>query len=68
MVAIDEASAARLQGLNGGSTGNTIPTFSDSNGLPNPALPNGLYDSATGAPEIFLQASSNRPGSGLYDR
>ncbi len=66
MVAIDEASAARLQSLYGGGNGNTIPTFADSNAS-NPALPNGLYNSANGASRIFLQASST-PGSGLYDQ
>ena len=35
--------------------------------LPNSTLPNGLYDSSTGAPKIFLQASSN-PQSGLNDQ
>lgn len=58
MVAIDEASAARLQSQYGDALGSTMPTFSDAGVVSSPSLPNGLYDSK-GTPQIFTQASSN---------
>lgn len=54
MVAIDEASAARLQALQ--TTMSTMPTFSDA-GAANSTLPNGLYNTS-GVPQVFLQAST----------
>jgi uncharacterized protein (TIGR02599 family) len=65
MVAIDEASAARVQAIYGGAAGSTIPTFSDTSST-TPALPGGLYNSA-GVAQIFTQASKT-PGSGANDQ